>query len=207
MSKIFVANNTGTLARELAKSGLYGNLFSPDAQRKPAGKDYALDNGRFISWFNNTPWSEESYIKLLEWAKKQPIKPLWALVPDVVANKEATLKEWDKWLPIVKRYGFIPAFAVQDGMDIEDVPSEAKVVFVGGTKEWKWSTLEIWAKNFKRVHVGAVNSDKQLSLCVQLGVESVDGTGWFRGDKRQRDTIVNYCSGKPINLFCYGSNI
>ena len=64
-----------------------------------------------------------------------------------------------------------------------DVPSEAEVVFVGGTKEWKLRNLTMWTESFDRVHVGAINSFKVLLRCQELGVESTDGTGWFRGPK------------------------
>lgn len=198
---IMTANNTGTVAKELAKSGKLGNLFSPKAQRKPISNFWALDNGRFITWSNGDEWNEEEYIKLLEWAKNQTTSPQWALVPDIVADKEETLKEWKKYLPLIKKYGFAPAFAVQDGMTVKDVPSEAEVIFIGGTTDWKWKTLSMWCENFKRVHVGRVNGRKQLIACMMHRVESVDGTGWFRGCKYQLNTLKDYCSNKPLGLF------
>ena len=198
---IMPANNTGIVAKELAKTGKIGNLFSPNAQRKPLTNYYALDNGRFISYKNKTNWSLEDYIKLLEWAKRQKNKPQWALVPDVVANKEKTLSEYKKYLPLIKQYGFTPAFAVQDGMTKEDVPKSAKVIFIGGSTEWKWKTLNYWCSNFQHVHVGRVNTRKQLIACFLNGVKSVDGTGWFRGDKYQLNAIKEYCNGKKISLF------
>lgn len=198
---ILVANNTGAVARKLSKSGKLGNLFSPKSQRKPISKIWALDNGRFISYKNSTTWDLNSYIKLLEWACIQDTAPQWVLVPDVVANKEETLKEWDKYLPLIMKYNFTPAIAVQDGMLPSDIPNEAKVIFVGGSTKWKWSTLELWCTNFKRVHVGRVNGIKQLTACLLNGVESVDGTGWFRGCKYQLKTITDFCSDHQMNLF------
>ena len=44
----------------------------------------------------------------------------------------------------------------------------------------------MWAESGKRVHVGRVNSMRRVWLCHDLGIESVDGTGWFRdGDNHQ----------------------
>jgi len=42
-----------------------------------------------------------------------------------------------------------------------------------------------------RVHVGAINSLKNLLRCKELGAESCDGTGWFRGPK-MTDTLHRY---------------
>ena len=103
-------------------------------------------------------------------------------MPDVVADREATIAKWAQYLPVVKSHGFLAAFAVQDGMTVADVPSDADVVFVGGTKAWKWATVEMWVKSFPRVHVGRVNGRKSLWICENLGAESVDGTGWFRDE-------------------------
>lgn len=141
---------------------------------------YALDNDAFSAWVNKTEWSFEEWKALLDWSKASGLKPLWALVPDVVADRHATLERWHQYAPIVKSYGWPLAFAVQDGMSVHDVPKNADVVFVGGTTEFKWSTVQMWAWYFPRVHVGRVNSIDRLWQCEDLGVESVDGTGWFR---------------------------
>ena len=76
-------------------------------------------------------------------------------------------------------------------MTPDDVPSEASVVFVGGTMEWKLRNLTMWTSAFDRVHVGAINTFKNLLRCQELGVESCDGTGWFRGPK-MTDTLHRY---------------
>jgi hypothetical protein len=106
--------------------------------------------------------------------------PRWVLVPDVVADRDATLRKWDKYSQIAQQFGWPLAMAVQDGMTPEDLPDEC-VVFVGGTTKWKWDTVEMWASTNRRVHVGRVNEVEKLILCEKLGVESVDGTGWMRG--------------------------
>ena len=80
------------------------------------------------------------------------------------------------------------ALAVQDGMtpaEVSSITPRPDVIFVGGSTEWKWATVADWAKYFPRVHVGRVNSGEKLDLCRSLKVESVDGTGWFRGKTEQ----------------------
>lgn len=66
-------------------------------------------------------------------------------------------------------------------MCFEDVPSDADVIFVGGSTEWKRQAIVPWCQRFPRVHVGRINTDKWLRYCEAAGAESVDGTGWFRG--------------------------
>ena len=83
-------------------------------------------------------------------------------------------------------------FAVQDGMTVDDVPSNADVIFVGGTTEWKWQTVAMWCKAFQRVHVGRVNEYKRLWMCHDAGAESCDGSGWTRGDQRQFRGLLAY---------------
>lgn len=169
--------------------GLIGHLYSPTAQRGPyRWIPYALDNARFPAWQKGTEWSEPDYLVLLEWAYRAALAgqaPLWVLVPDVVADREGTLHEWDKWSSIVESYGFKLAFAVQDGMSKKDVPQNAAVIFIGGTTAWKWNTAPQWCASFDRVHIGRVNGYDDLLRAQSAGAESVDGTGWFRGDQWQ----------------------
>lgn len=162
--------------------GKIGWLKSPPAKKSkiPDYMPFALDNGAFGAWTRKEPFNEAAWIELLEHVRMRRLTPLWCLVPDVVADREGTLAAWDKYSPVVDRYGWRKAFAVQDGMTPADVPEGAEVVFVGGTTQWKWRHLRIWTTHFPRVHVGRVNEFRRLLECEKLGVESVDGTGWFR---------------------------
>lgn len=177
--------------------GKLGWLMSPKWRLKTTLRPwipYALDNDAFSAWTNKTEWSFEEWKALLDWSKSSGLKPLWALVPDVVADRHATLERWHQYAPLVKSYGWPLAFAVQDGMSVHDVPENADVVFVGGTTEFKWSTVQMWAWYFPRVHVGRVNSIDRLWQCEDLGVESVDGTGWFRdpSDKTKLPAMIKW---------------
>lgn len=161
-----------------------GHLFSPGGERTPF-LPYALDNGAFPCWLSGKPWDRTSFIALLDKVATWAEPPLWVLVPDVVADKTATLANWKEWEPIVRAYGWPLAFAVQDGMHEHDVPTDADVVFVGGSTKWKWQTASMWGYSFPRVHIGRVNSYRLLWRAFEAGAESCDGTGWFRGDQRQ----------------------
>jgi hypothetical protein len=189
------ADNTGLAVGWMAGRypGKIGHLFSPGAQRGPFARDfgieYALDNGAFAAGDN---WEEAPWFALLEWAKLSGQRPLWALVPDVVADRIRTLRKWNIYAPQLAKYNWPLAFAVQDGMRPADVPDAADVIFVGGTTEWKWQTVKMWCEHFPHVHVGRVNTYRRLWECHDAGAKSCDGTGWTRGDQRQARGIRAY---------------
>jgi hypothetical protein len=115
-------------------------------------------------------------------------------VPDVVADRIATIDLWHQWTaPIRAILPWVPlAFAVQDGMTKADVPENADIVFVGGTTEWKWRNLREWTDNFPRVHVARVNSERLLWMSDKAGAESCDGTGWMRGGEDRIEELQRY---------------
>ncbi len=183
-----LANNTGAKVKELARAypGLVGHLYSPGAQRGPlADFQYALDNDRYSAWSKGKEWDREKWLKLLNWAASKDQCPLWCVVPDVVTDRIGTLRDWEIYRSVVAGFGFRLAFAVQDGMSASDVPDDADVVFVGGSTEWKWSTMRGWCRDFPHVHVARVNTYKLLYRCYDAGAKSTDGTGFTRGCQRQ----------------------
>jgi len=173
--------------------GLVGNLWSPGRGVTVwPFTPYALDNGAWVSFANQLEWSESRWRNLIDEVERKPFRPLWALVPDVVTDRERTIENWHRYAPVVQRAGISAAFAVQDGMSLEDIPYNADVIFVGGSTAWKWRTLESWCAAFPRVHVGRVNSYQKLIRCWEAGAESTDGTGWFRGRHRQLDGLIEF---------------
>lgn len=152
---------------------------------------YALDNGAYSAFTSGKPWNADAWWAMLQWAKASGFTPQWALCPDVVANREATLKQWPIYSPLIHEAGWRCAFAVQDGMTAADVPPDADVVFVGGSTEWKWRTAAAWAQ-FPHVHIGRVNSIAHLDLCRSLGVKSCDGSGWFRREPERFQQLIDW---------------
>lgn len=193
---VMPSNSSGWFWHALAReTGRLGHLYSPGGQRGPwPWFPYALDNGAFSCWdpdsntFDAEKWErvERKWHHLIVWAQCQRQQPLWAIVPDVPGNAEATFHRWAEYAPKLTR---VPrALAVQDGMTVDQVRALAPapaVIAVGGTTAWKWSTIEGWAKEFPRVHLLRCNSPKRLRELDALGVESCDGTGWNRGDVKQ----------------------
>lgn len=178
--------------------GKVGWLFGPSSYKKPRKHlPFALDNDAFGSWINKTPWNEKKWMDMLEKVKGTGSNPMWVLVPDVVADKNATLERWHRYSDFVRSYGWSLAFAAQDGMVPSDVPNNVDVVFIGGTKRWKWKTLPMWTEHFDRVHVGRVTTGERLEIAERNGAESVDGTGFFRGSQHspQAKQLFNFVEG------------
>ena len=172
--------------------GRMGHLFAPDDKNGTPRTQYpwALDNGVFGAWTRREPWQEEPLYRFIE--KYNWLKPSWVVVPDFVAARDETLRLWDRHAPALMALGIPLAMAVQDRMTPEDVPDEAEVVFVGGNTSWKWRNLSMWTEAFPRVHVGRVNTYDLLWQAHRAGAESCDGTGWFRGDRKQLSGLVRY---------------
>jgi len=181
---VMVSNATGIEVGLLAARypGRIGHLFSPGGQRGPwAELPYALDNGAWPAFKNRRPWNEAEWRALLHWAAMSGLAPLWALVADVVGDREGTLRAWERYESVVRGFGFRRAFALQDGMTFGDVPDDDCMLFLGGGDKWKDANIAPWCARFPgRVHVGRVNYWPRLVASWRAGAVSVDGTGWFR---------------------------
>ena len=136
------------LSRE---TGKIGHLFSPGAQRGPwPWFPYALDNGAFSAWnqddnvWMEERWDVEAWRKMIRWAQAQQQSPRWAIVPDWIGCGARTIERWHEFKDQVP---FPKAIAVQNGMTVEQVRNlQPDVVCIGGTTEWKWATVEMWAR-------------------------------------------------------------
>lgn len=167
-------------------------LPTGDWRNPPEWMPYALDNGAFGAFTRGEPWQHGPFMELVRRAAEHQDPPRWVVVPDVVADRDATLRQWDEWAPRLMPLGWPLAFAVQDGMTARDVPAEAEVIFVGGSTKWKWATVGRWCATGRRVHVGRVNGYRGLWDCHDAGAESCDGTGWLRGDQEQLAGLGRY---------------
>ena len=190
---IMPANNTGYKVCDLAERfpSRIAHLISPEGWRTPF-LPYALDNGAFSAFIRKTPFDAAAYLNFLSLTHQCIARPMWALVPDTVGCRDSTLAMWRTWSPALLRRGLTLAFAAQDGMSFSDVPKAASVVFIGGSTPWKLGAIKPWCGTFPRVHVGRVNTPDRLWLCHDAGAESVDGTGFFRGNNYQETGLVQY---------------
>lgn len=203
--RIMPANNGKAIvhyyAGRYAHLGLLGHIYSPAGWRQPVPwLPYALDNGAYVAWSKQHEWDAEAFVGLCEKARRCGQPPLWVVVPDVVGDREGTLARWHEWQKCLRvEFRFRLAFAVQDGMTVDDVPREADVVFIGGTTAWKDRNIRPFCATYGHVHVGRINTERWLWYCHDCGAESCDGTGWLRGDRRQLNGLLRYlgfCAGE-----------
>lgn len=192
---VMPSNNSSAIVHFWAgrHPGKIGWLVGPSAMSKTKLRKwipFALDNDAFATFTTGRPWDESAWLAMLDKVKLEGLKPLWVLVPDVVADKTATLEKWHQHSPTAARYGWPLAFAVQDGMTPADIPAGVDLIFVGGSTTWKWRSLPMWAETGRRIHVGRVNEVTRLEICERWRVESVDGTGWMQGTDGGRQAVA-----------------
>lgn len=170
--------------------GIFLSLTRPtapeDVSQLPV---WAIDNGRFTD-----TWTEDGWLKFL--LRYSPLLDtcLFAVVPDVPFNAEATLEEFERYAPTVRKIGYPLALASQDGMTPSMVPwHEIDALFLGGTDKHKrgleGGTLIAEAqKHGKWLHVGRVNSGKTLINHFWMA-NSWDGTTFIRHPKQQYNSV------------------
>ncbi|MEO0986806.1 MAG: hypothetical protein AAFY20_14820 [Cyanobacteria bacterium J06639_14] len=194
--RIFPANNAKWLVHYWAGRypGRLGHLWSPGRSITVYPHlNYAHDNGKFAAVMSARPWDEAAFRQHVATAASLSLAKLpdWVVVPDQPFNPRATLELWQRWEPELIGLGIPLAFAVQNGHTPADIPESASVVFLGGTDAWKFAMLPEFTATGKPVHVGRVNG-RRLWQCERAGAASCDGTGWFRGDKRQLAILEHY---------------
>lgn len=189
---VMPANQTNELVHLWA--GIYGgvgHLYTPARkERIRPWLPYALDNGRYAEVTHEPPipFDEGKFLAFVRDFAVRELRPIWIAVPDVPFDGKATIEWWNRWSPILSRFNIPLALCVQDGMTptiVDGLSIQPDVIFVGGSDEFKWGTVADWAGTGRRIHVGRVNSQHKLSYLASLGVESCDGSGWFRGKSPQ----------------------
>lgn len=176
--------------------GVYGRLINPRSGDSPIpGLPWACDNSAFSGF------EPDRFITMLERLRDEP-GCLWVSAPDVVANAQETLWQFEQWEPVLRlNYGRPVAFVAQDGLSAGDVPwDRLQAFFIGGTTEFKLGAEarelagEAKARG-KWIHVGRVGTKKRIRYCQALGADSIDG-GVFSSHPRQAfrnftDLLIN----------------
>jgi hypothetical protein len=149
---------------------------------------YAVDNGAYSDYLHGRPFQTKRFLQLLALFGDGAD---WVVIPDVVANREATLDAAREWIP---RLTYRKLFVVQDGMgehDIRPFTDDIEGVFLGGSTEWKLRTMPYWCdwgvESKKICHVGRVNTLRRLQMAVDFKATSFDGsaTARFREEARR----------------------
>jgi len=181
--RILVSGATATLRRLAPKyADNLGILLTPangNAIESIIASElpWAVDNGAFSGF------RETEFEKLLDAIVGKP-RLLWVAAPDQVGDADRTLLAFRQWCGRIKRRNLPVAFVLQDGCDQFELP-EADAYFVGGSTRFKLSQeasdmIQIAKLLGKPVHMGRVNTLNRLTAALQMGCDSIDGTGFSR---------------------------
>ena len=181
-----MATGTGTRRNLAAMRGAgWGLLLTPDRPELRDGfPQFAIDNGAWGLHQRGEQWDDRRFLDLVA---LHGAAAMWAVLPDIVEGGAASL---DRSLWYLQQLDSAPCswlIAVQDGMVAADlVPhvNERVGLFVGGSTEWKESSLPMWGRLSREsgcwLHVGRVNSQRRIRLCAMAGADSFDGTSVTR---------------------------
>ena len=189
---IMPANNSSGICHYFAGKhpGSIGMLYSPQGWTTPPYyMPYALDNGCF------TGFEHQLWRLMLRKVSLVKSPPLWCVVPDEVGDAEETMRLYHFWHKEVLEFGYNTAFACQDGMEPQDVP-DVHCCFIGGTTEWKLANGHRFKGVAEKLHIGRVNTPGRLQWASDIGADSVDGTGFFRGSRSQYQAFVRFIDGQ-----------
>lgn len=140
---------------------------------------WAADNGCF-----GKGWpGEDKWIAWLDsFTEEQKASCLFATLPDVVGDAEATLHRSLPLIDAVRELGYQPALVTQDGMTEQMIPwDRIGYLFIGGSDAHKMgeeaaSLIQAALARDVPVHVGRVNSGKRFERFAALGCHTCDGT-------------------------------
>jgi hypothetical protein len=181
--KVFVSGATTTV-RKFWHEPVIGRLLVPLDGNRPDALPmeplrWALDNGAFSHFdevaFQNMMERFEIYTGCA-----------FCAAPDVLGDAAATLALFPWWSGRIRRCGFPVALVAQDGLLSSQVPwGEIDALFIGGSTEFKEGsaarTLISYAKaRGKWCHMGRVNSRRRLWYALDIGVDSIDGSGFSK---------------------------
>lgn len=169
---------SGVVSQTVHDAG-HGFMVTPRmGNRLPDGCVWAADSGCFN---RSTYVGDDEY---LAWLEKRAGHEgcLFATVPDVVGDHDATLAMFPSTAARIRGLGYRVAFVAQDGATEGTVPwDDMDALFIGGSTEWKLSEaayglVAAAKRRGKLVHVGRVNSWRRLRAYAFAGADSADGT-------------------------------
>lgn len=179
------ASRTGTKRNLAALQGAdWRLLVSAKGALRTEGMRYALDNGAWSAFVQQEPFDEDAFLVAVDRLGEGAD---WIVLPDIVAGGFVSLDYSLRWKERLRGMPTKLLFAVQNGMQIDDVASllsPAVGIFMGGTTEWKEATAQARGSLARRrnchLHVGRVNSARRIRICAAAGANSFDGSGVSR---------------------------
>lgn len=191
------------LQQKLMQAG-FGVLSTPySLQKRPSNQwVWAADNGCYSKRWEHHTW--EKWLK----SNVNPETALFATVPDVVCDHDATIKKWHHHWEQVKEYGYKTAFVLQDYATLDTMPlSDMDALFIGGSTNYKLSDeahqIVKHCKGLgKWIHMGRVNSQRRMQIAYQWGCDSVDGTYLAFAPDANTPRLIRYMNaGTQPQLF------
>lgn len=196
---LYLATASGPLVREAMGKGLLAQMLTYKAGNALVpGAAFAVDNG-VVKIVGGRPvtdpeWNSGRWLTMLR-RYAPAVGCLFAVVPDVVCDAEATDARWTEWAPDVVALGYRPAYVLQNGCTA--IPDNAGAVFTGGDDAWKVGDaarrLVVAAKRRGLwCHMGRVNTLSRLRLAADHGYDSVDGTCLAWGPDKNLPIILRF---------------
>lgn len=185
------ASRTGT-RRNLAalRAARWRLIVSARGVHRSEGMQYAIDNGAWTAHTKGEPFDARSFVRCCD---RLSAGADFIVCPDIVAGGLRSLEFSMRWLPRVRGWDRPVLLAVQDGMTPDHVRSlvgPSLGLFVGGSTDWKLSTLKQWGRLARIVgcwlHIGRVNTARRIHLCHDAGAHSFDGSSATRWQKNLR---------------------
>lgn len=175
------ASRTGTRSNlDALRAHGWRLLVSATGVHRNEGFPYMLDNGAWTAFQKGVPFDSDLFCELLD---SLGAGADFVVLPDIVEGGLRSLDMSLAWADFVRAYNPRIAIPVQDGMapeHVADLLSPDVGVFVGGSTDFKLSTMPMWARLARSkgsfCHVGRVNSMSRIRLCALAGVHSFDGT-------------------------------
>jgi len=162
---------------------------------------WAADNGCFTQ---GASFSVERWLAYLERWRAYRATCLFAVLPDVPFDHDATVARSLPHARAVRELGYTPALAIQEGATVQNVPWESGIgaVFIAGgkprpaptplwgdipqerakaTRAFKtgptaWAICREARRRGLHVHVARCNSRRSVQAAHDMGADTVDGT-------------------------------
>jgi hypothetical protein len=196
---LYLATASGPRARHAIAARRLGQIVTPDSgNRVVPGARWILDNGCFNRRWTPVRWSTE--------LDRHMATPgcLFAVVPDVVGDADATNDLWRRWWSGPMRRGYNAAYVAQPGAWY--IPAGARALFLGGDTTWKLGPdarrlVALAKRHGLWVHMGRVNSRRRLRYAADIGCDSVDGTFLTYGPDRNLSRLLSWINPDQPGLF------
>ena len=168
---------------------------------------YFLDNGAFGYWKRGERFKEKPFFNLIEKSLRAKRKADFLVLPDLVGEGKRSLEFSAYYAEKLKGIEIPFALALQDGMEEKEVADfvrtyGVKVLFIGGTTEWKWRTAIKWKELAEKLsvscHLARVPSARRVRQARKVGVDSIDTTAVLWEERK----FIGYIEALMRVSFC-----